>query len=108
MDSRNIFKKIKSLLHGHFKYFKNTFFLIFDFKRLFLETFSATDIARNINSGQKVHLNRNRAVSLACFAPPAFYVEREPARAPSADPRFFAFGKQLADKGEHAGIGCGI
>src|SRR3989338_2481283 len=103
-----IFKKNKRFFHGHFKYFKNTFLFIFDFKRLFLKTFSTTDVARNINSRQKVHFNCNSSIPLTRFTSPPFYVKGKPTRTPPADPCLFAFRKKLADKGEHTSVGCRI
>ena len=65
------------------------------FKCLFIKTPAVTDIATNIDCGQKVHLNSNRAIAPAVFASAAAHIKTKAARFPASDSRVFGRGKKF-------------
>ncbi len=64
-----------------------------------------TDLARNVDIGQEVHLDLHQPVALTRFAPPAFDVEREPARPVATQLGLREIGEQLANGREQPRVG---
>ena len=65
-------------------------------------------LARDVDVGQEVHLDLDRAVAGARLAAAALDVEREPPGQVAADLGLLGLGEQLADVVEHAGVGGGV
>src|SRR3989338_11269749 len=92
MDLRNIAKKFVRIINRHRKHIKNIFALIKHLERLAIKSFSFANIAFNIDSRQKMHLNRDKTITLAVFTTPASArasdIKTESAGLISADTRF--------------------
>src|SRR5205807_5084069 len=65
-------------------------------------------LARDVDVGQEVHLDRNHAVALARLAAAALHVEREAPRLVAARLRLGHHREELTDEREHARVGRGI
>src|SRR3954468_1610976 len=76
-----------------------------DFQGLPVVALPFTDIARDIDIGQEVHLDLDQAVALARLAASTFDVERESPRAVSADLGFRQLGEELANRSEKSRVG---
>jgi len=71
-------------------------------------TGAVTDFAVDIDVGQKVHLNRDGAVSGAVLAPATLHIEAKPARLVTSHLCFCDFGKKGANFIEHTRVGCRV
>ena len=82
----------------------DAFAFVVDFQRFTVVALSVADVAVDVNIGQEVHLDLDRAVTLAGLAAPALDVEREAPRSVAAGTRFRHAGEQLADRRHQAGV----
>ena len=87
-------KKIRGLLDRHLHHVADALFVVEHFEGLRIVTAAAAILARHIAARQKTHLELDRALAAACFAPAAFRVEREAARRITTD----AGDRQLPEK----------
>ena len=78
---------------------------VLDLQRLAVVAPALALLARHVDVGQEVHLDRDDAVALARFAAAALDVEREPSRLVAARLRFGHHREQLADEREQARVG---
>ena len=74
-------------------------------QRLAIEAVTAADIARDLDVGQEVHLDRDLALTFAHRAAPAAGVEREPAGLPAMGAGVEGVGEQLAYRIPEADVG---
>src|SRR3990170_43337 len=88
---------------GGFQHVGNREALELDLKRLLVVAAAATDLAGDVDIGEKVHLDAAQAVALAGFAAPALDVEAEAPGAVAALARLRHHREQLADGGEDVG-----
>ena len=99
-----VLEERKALLHRHFQHVVNAFAFVFHFQRLTVVALALAYIARNVNVGQKVHLDFNNAIALARLAAAALNVERKAPGGKAVHFRFRCAGVQLADIRKHARI----
>ncbi len=77
-------------------------------QRFAVVALAVAHVAGDVDVRQEVHLDLDHAVALAGLAAAALHVEAEAARLVAAHARLGQLGKQLADRGEDAGVGRGI
>src|SRR5271169_1626200 len=76
-EPRNLGKELKRFANREVQDFMNVLAFVVDFKHLRLVASALTFVADQLHVGQKLHFNRNRAVTLAVFAASARYIERK-------------------------------
>src|SRR5215470_1235265 len=96
-DPANRLEELRGLLDRHVENFRDRLALVVHLKGFPVVSGTLTDLARDVDVRQEIHLDLDRAVARAVLAAPAFDVEREPARLIAADLRFGRLGEKLAD-----------
>ncbi len=76
-DLRHFTKERDRLAHCHTEHFVNVLAAITNVENLLLETRAFALFANQFNVREKLHLNRNRAVSLTDLTTPARKIERK-------------------------------
>ena len=107
-DSRNIFKKCQSLLHGHIQDVIDTLALIVDIQCLAVIALAVADFARNIDIRKKMHLDLPDTVSLAGLAASALHIKGKSSFLITTHLRIDRAREQIADHVKYSGIGGGI
>ena len=107
-DLRQILEQRHRLVDGQLEYIGDGGAAIPDLERLPVVAPTPALLTGHVHVGQEMHLDRNDPATLACFAPAAFDVEREPARSIPTGPRGGQHCEQLADKGEQSRVGRGV
>ena len=79
-DLRDLREEAQRLLDGHLEHVGDRLALVADLERLAVVAPALADLARDVDVGQEVHLDLDRAVALARLAAAALDVEREAAR----------------------------
>ena len=100
-------KELERFFHGHFEHLRDVAAVILDFERLAIETTAATSFATHKRGRQEIHLQLDVAGAFTFRATALRAVEREPARAVTAQPRFRHLRKQLPYFVKETDIGCG-
>src|SRR5579883_1812018 len=108
VDRRHVGEEVSGLFHCHIQHIGNTFALVVDFQRLAVVTFALTDLARDVDIRQEVHLDFDDAFALTGFAAPALDIERETARQVAAYARLRHLGEEFANAREGIRIGSRI
>ena len=104
-DRRDRREEVGGLLDRHVEHLGDGLALVVHLERLAVVAGAVADLARDVDVGQEVHLDLDRAVAGARLAAAALDVEREPARLVAAHLRLGGRGEQLADVVEDAGVG---
>ena len=104
-DRRDGGEEVDGLLDRHVEDLGDGLALVVDLERLAVVAGAVADLARDVDVGQEVHLDLDRAVAGARLAAAALDVEREPALLVAAHLRLGRRGEQLADVVEDAGVG---
>ena len=105
-DPRIRFEEISGLFNGHIKDIRHSLPVIGDFQRFPVVPFAMAYFTIHIDIGKEIHFDFQGAVAMACFASPAFDIERESAGAISAHLGLRCLGKKLAYLIPYTGI-CG-
>ena len=74
-DFGDILEILKALFHGHIQHFGDIFALVADFKSLAIIALALANIAGNVNIGQEMHLDFQKAIAGAGFAASAANIE---------------------------------
>ena len=98
-------EELGRLLDRHLEHLADRLALVVHLERLAVVAGALADLARDVDVGQEVHLDLDRAVAGAVLAAPALDVEGEPALLVAADLGLGGLAEQLADVVEHAGVG---
>ena len=104
-DGRDRLEEVDRLLDRHVEDLGDGLALVVHLERLAVVARAVADLARNVDVGQEVHLDLDRAVAGARLAAAALDVEREPALLIAAHLRLGGLREQLADVVEDAGVG---
>src|SRR5204862_6610528 len=104
----NVAEHLERLLDRHLEDLGDREAFVLHLERLAVVALAAADVARDVDVGQKVHLDLDLPVALARFAAPAFHVEREPPRSITAHARLGCRGHQVADLTEELRVGRGV
>ena len=107
-DRRDIFEQRQRLVDGEVEYLGDRLAAVMHLESLPVVTESLALLARDVDIGQEVHLDRNDAVALARLAAAALHVEREAPRLEPARLRIGHHGEQIADEGEETRVSRGI
>ena len=107
-DRRHGGEEVDGLLDRHVEDLGDGLALVVDLERLAVVAGAVADLARDVDVGEEVHLDLDRAVARAGLAAAALDVEREPALQVAAHLRLGRRGEQLADVVEDAGVGRGV
>src|SRR3989344_5113528 len=108
VNRRYIRKETECFFDSHFENIVDIFFIIFYFKSLFHKTLAVTNIARYINSRQKMHFNFNHAITLTSLASTSLNIEGKSICHPTARSSLRSFSKKFTDKSKSASISGGI
>src|SRR5213075_2947611 len=103
-DTRLMLEEIERLRDRQVEHIGDRLSFITDLQRFTIVPPAFTDLARDVDVGQEVHLDFHEPVALAGFAASAFDVEREPPRTVAAQLRLGQIGEQLANRREQAGV----
>ena len=104
-DRRDAAEKLQCLLHCHIQHIGDGFAFVFDVKGFAVVALALAHLAGHVHIRQKVHLDFDNAITLAGFTTATLDVETEASRLVSADFRFRELGEEIADMGEHTGVG---
>ena len=104
-DRRDRLEELGGLLDRHVEDLGDRLALEVHLERLAVVAGAVADLARDVDVGQEVHLDLDRAVAGARLAAAALDVEGEAARQVAADLRLGRLGEQLAHVVEDAGVG---
>src|ERR1700745_1548559 len=96
-DLWNVFENGQSICDGCFEQISYRLSFVAHLESLMVVTLAATDLAKHIHVGQKIHLDTALPFALASLAPSAAHVERETAGFVSTFPRFGRDPQGLAD-----------
>ena len=83
-DARLLLEELEGVGHRHVEHVGNGAAAVAHLQRLAVVAPPVADVARHIDVGQEVHLDLDQPVSAARLAAPPLHIEREPARAVSA------------------------
>ncbi len=103
-NRRDVLEQRERLVHGQVEHLGDGLAAVMDLQRLAVVPPALALLARHVDVGQKVHLDRDDAVALAGLAAAALHVEGEPSRLEAARLGLRHHREQLADEGEHAGV----
>ena len=104
-DRRKVLEQRQRLIDRQVEHVGDRLAAILDLERLAVVAAALALLARDVDVGQEVHLDRDHAVALARLAAAALDVEREAARLEAARLRVGHHREQIADEGEQAGVG---
>ncbi len=104
-DRRDGREELGGLLDRHVQDLGDGLALVVDLERLPVVAGAVADLARDVDVGQEVHLDLDRAVTRARLAASALDVEGEPALEVAAHLGLGGRGEELADVVEDAGVG---
>ena len=107
-DFRHLPKKNDGLAHGHVEHLMNVLAAISNIKNLLLEARALALLANQFDVGEKLHLDRNRAITLANFTATAGHVEGEVRRFQTARLRLARICECLTNRVVNLNIGHGI
>ena len=108
LDARDAAKERERLGHGHVEHIADALAVIGDLKGLAIIALAVADLAGHVDVGQEVHLYLYLAVTLAGFATPSRYVEREASRTVATSPALGHGGKEVAQVVPEADVGGGV
>ena len=104
-DGRHGGEEVGRLLDRHVEDLGDGLALVVDLQRLAVVASAVADLARDVDVGQEVHLDLDRAVTGARLAAAALDVEGEPALEVAAHLGLRGGGEELADVVEDSGVG---
>ena len=104
-DPGQVLKKRQSLLHRHLQHLVDVFALIAHLQGLPVVALALAHLAGDVDVGQEMHLNLQKAVAGAGLTPAAPDVEGKPARAVAPAFGVLCGGEQLPDVVEKPGVG---
>ncbi len=107
-DGGDVLKELQRLADAHVQDFVDVLAFVFDLEGLSVVAAALADFAGYIHIGQEVHLDLYDTVTAAGLAAAAFDVEAEAALVVSAYLSLGHAGEEVADGGEHPGVGGGI
>ena len=101
-------EELGGLLDRHVQHVRDRLALVVHLEGLPVVPGAVAHLARDVDVGQEVHLDLDRAVAGAGLAAPTLDVEREPARLVAAHLRLGGGGEELADLVPHARVRGGV
>ena len=104
-DRRQVLEQRQRLVDRQLEHVGDRLAAVLDLERLAVVAAALALLARHVDVGQEVHLDRDDAVALARLAAAALDVEREASRLEAARLRVRHHREQIADEGEQAGVG---
>ena len=104
-DRREVLEQRQRLIDGQLEHVGDRLAAVLDLERLAVVAAALALLARDVDVGQEVHLDRDDAVALARLAAAALDVEREAAGPEAARLRVGHHREQIADEREQAGVG---
>ncbi len=108
VDRRDGLEERRGLLDRHVEDLGDRLALVMHLEGVGVVPGAVADLARDVDVGQELHLDLDRAVAGACLAPAALHVEREPALLVPAHLGLSRRREQLPDVVEDTGIGRGV
>src|SRR2546425_4831906 len=103
-----LFRSLECLLDRHVEHVRDRLALELDLERLPVVPAPVTDLAGDVDVGQEVHLDLDRAVASAGLAAPALDVEREPSRLVAAGLGVDRLSVERTDMVEQPRVGGGV
>ena len=107
-DRRLIFEKLEPFFDRHVQHLGDVLALEGNVERVAVVTLAFTDLTRDIDVGQEVHFDLDRAVARTGLAAPTLHVERETSWQIPANLGLVGSSEQFPDVIEHAGVGSWI
>ena len=107
-DGRDVPEELDRLADGHVEHIGDGLALVGDLERLAVVAGAATDLARDVDIGEEVHLDLDDAVAPTSLAAAAADVEGEAAGLVASHAGLGGLGEELADLVEDAGVGGGV
>ncbi|EKB47185.1 hypothetical protein B879_04222 [Cecembia lonarensis LW9] len=98
-------KEFRALLDGHVQHIGDGFAFVLDLQGLAVVPRTMANLTRNVDVGQEVHFDLQRAVARAGFAAPALDVEGETSRQVAPDLGFVGLCEELAHVVEDPSVG---
>ena len=107
-NRRYVGEKLQGLIDGHIQNIGDALIFIFYIERIPIKPFAVTNIAGNVNIGQKMHLYANQAIAFTSFTTPALHIKAEASWFKPAHPCIGKIGEQITDKRKDSRICHGI
>src|SRR5690606_11289466 len=107
-DPGLILEELEGCLDRHLQDLRDVVALPQDLEGLPVVALSAAFLARDVDVGEEVHLDLDRAVALARLAPPAGDVERAAPRLVAPGPGLGRLGEELTYQAENPGVSSRI
>src|SRR5690554_2926068 len=104
-DRGDVLEELEPLVHRHVEHVGDRLAADLHLEGLAVVPRALADLAGDVDVGEEVHLDLDRAVALARLAAAALDVEREAAGLVAALARLGRPGEEVADLGEDAGVG---
>src|SRR5690606_450355 len=104
----DVLEELELLVHRHVEHVGDRLAADLHLEGLAVVPLTLADLAGDVDVGQEVHLDLDRAVALARLAAAALDVEREAAGLVAALAHLGRTGEEVADLGEDAGVGGGV
>ena len=101
-------EELKRFLDRHGQHFGDVLALEGDLERVPVVPLALAHLAGNIDIRKEVHLDLDRAVTLAGLTAPTLHIETEPTRLVTANVGLVGLGEQLADVVENSRVGGGV
>ena len=108
MNRGNLLEENARFVDRHFEDVRDTFPAKGHLQSFVVIPSSATGLAGDVDIAQKVHVDLDESVALACFASAARDVEAESARLVTALTTDGQFAEQIANRAENTDVGCRI